>query len=282
MTKSILVSGATGQQGSAVIQALSKDDIQITGITRNVNSPKAQKLSNLGVEMISVDFTDQDAMVEVMRKVDTVFSMTTPFEAGLDAEVKQGKTMADAAAKAGVEHFIFSSVGDADRSTGIPHFDSKFEVEKHISTLGLNYTIVGPSYFMENLMAFNIDGLKNGVLQMAMPSERKLQQIAVEDIGRFVAAVVSKGEAMFGKRVDISGDELSGDEAAAILSNVTGKKIRYEGFSPDVVRQQSEDLAIMYEWFISDGYTANLEELKTYGFMDFETWASKQDWTVLS
>ena len=281
MTKSILVSGATGQQGGAVVQALINDNHQITGITRNVSSNKSKKLIDQGVKMVSVDFTDLDAMVEIMKTVDVVFSLTTPFEAGLEAEVAQGITMADAAAKAGVEHFIFSSVGDADRSTGIPHFDSKYEVEKRIASLGLNYTIVGPSYFMDNLMAFNIDGLKNGVLQMAMPADIKLQQIAVEDIGRFVATVVKKGSEMYGKRINISGDELSGEEAAAILTRVTGKDIRYEGFSPDAVRQQSEDLGIMYEWFISDGYTANLEKLKPYGFLDFEGWASKQDWSIL-
>lgn len=79
--------------------------------------------------------------------------------------------MANAAEKAGVGHFIFNSVGDADRSTGIPHFESKYEVEKHIATLNL-YTIVGPSYFMDNLLYFNMDGLKEGKLSIAMPADQ--------------------------------------------------------------------------------------------------------------
>jgi len=281
MSRKILVSGAMGQQGGAVVKALLKDGHQVIGITRNVASPKATALTEQGVEMVSVDFTNMDALMEVMQNVDTVFSMTTPFEAGLDKEIEQGKTMAKAAEKAGVGHFIFNSVGDADRVTGIPHFDSKYEVEKHIATLNLNYTIVGPAYFMDNLMAFNMDGLKEGVLKMAMPADRKLQQIAVEDIGKFVGIVVNERENMFGKRINISGDELTGDEAAADLSRVTGKDILYEGFSPDFLREQSEDLAIMYDWFISDGYTADLEILKPYGLMGFEEWASKQDWSEL-
>ena len=129
--------------------------------------------------------------------------------------------------------------------------------------------------------AFNMDGLKKGVLKMAMPADRKLQQIAVEDIGKFVGIVVNERENMFGKRINISGDELTGDEAAAVLSRVTGKDILYEGFSPDFLREQSEDLAIMYDWFISDGYTADPKSLKTYGLMGFEEWASKQDWSEL-
>lgn len=231
--------------------------------------------------MVSVDFMNLDELMKIMQKVDTVFNMTTPFEAGLEAEVKQGKTMANAAEKAGVGHFIFNSVADADRSTGIPHFDSKYEVEKHIATLKLNYSIVGPSYFMDNLLYFNMDGLKEGKLSMAMPQNVKLQQIAVEDIGKFVGMVVNDGEKMFGKRFNISVDELSGDEAAKVLSRVTGKEIRYEGFGLDFVRQQSKDLAIMYEWFISHGYTADMAQMKTHGFSSFEQWASKQDWSAL-
>ncbi len=103
----------------------------------------------------------------------------------------------------------------------------------------------------------------------------------MEDIGKFVAIVVNEGEKMFGKRINISGDEISGEEAARVLSKVIGKEIRYEGFRPDFVRQQSDDLAIMYEWFISDGYTADLEALKPHGFLSFEQWAEKQDWSAL-
>ena len=281
MTRKVLVSGATGQQGGAVVQALLKDGHKVVGITRNIESQKAKSLTEQGVQMVSVDFTDMNALVEIMRNVDTVFSMTTPFEAGLDMEIEQGKTMANAAEKADVGHFIFNSVGDADRATGIPHFDSKYEVEKHIATLNLNYTIVGPAYFMDNLMLFNMDGLKEGVLRMAMPADRKLQQIAVEDIGKFVGIVVNERENVFGKRINISGDELTGEEAATVLSRVTGKEIRYEGFSPDVIREQTEDLAIMYEWFISDGYTADVESMKPYGFLSFEEWVDEQNWSPL-
>jgi uncharacterized protein YbjT (DUF2867 family) len=281
MSKKILVSGATGQQGGAVVKALLKDGHQVVGITRNVESPKAKALAEQGVEMVSVDFTDKDALVEIMKNVDTVFSMTTPFQDGLDKEIEQGKSMATAASEAGVGHFIFNSVADADRATGIPHFDSKYEVEKHIAALKLNYTIVGPTYFMDNMMFFNMDGLKEGVLRVAMPADRKLQQIAVEDIGKFVGVVVNERENMFGKRINIAGDDLSGEEAAAILSKVTGREIRYEGFSPEMVKEHSEDMAIMYDWFNKDGYTANLEDLQQYGLMNFEDWASKQDWTAL-
>ncbi len=97
MSKKVLVSGATGQQGGSVVQALLKDGHQVAGITRNVDSSKSKVLIGQGVEMVSVDFTHFDELVSIMEKVDTLFSLTTPFEAGLEAEIEQGKTMASAA-----------------------------------------------------------------------------------------------------------------------------------------------------------------------------------------
>lgn len=280
--RKVLVSGATGQQGGSVIKALLKEGHQVIGITRNIEAEKAQKLSSQGVRMVSVNFTDFDALVALMKTVDTVFSMTTPFEGGLEYETEQGITMANAAIEAGVGHFIFNSVGDADKNTNVPHFDSKYAVEKHLEAIGLPYTIVAPVYFMDNLFYPHVmDTIKaEGILKMAMPAERVLQQISVEDIGKFVAAVVNERENMFGKRINIAGDELTGNEMVAIISKVVGKEITYEGFSPDYMREQSADMAAMFQWFIDKGYTADVAGLKKYGLSSFETWAKNQDWSL--
>jgi len=281
MKKKILVSGATGQQGGAVVKALLNDGHQVIGITRNTESSKAKKLTEQGVEMVSVNFTEKESLIKIMKNVDTVFAMTTPFEAGLEAEVIQGVTMANAAEEAGVGHFIFSSVSDADRETGIPHFDSKYRVEKHLITLDLNYTIIAPVYFMENLlMPYILDAVKkDGVLRMAMPGNIPLQQISTEDIGKFVCLVVNEREKMFSKRMNLAGDELNGDSAAKILTEILGKEIRYEGINPDFLREQSEDIAIMFDWFINTGYTANLKWGELHSLLTFKEWANKQDFS---
>ena len=90
---------------------------------------------------------------------------------------------------------------------------------------------------------------------------------------------------LHGHRYDIAGDSLTGDEAAAILSKATERNIRYEGFPPDVVRAQSEDLAIMYEWFDTTGYSVDIDRLKRdfpeVTWQDFETWALQQDWKII-
>jgi len=120
---------------------------------------------------------------------------------------------------------------------------------------------------------------------MALPASRSLQQIAVADIGAFVAAVIERNDTVFGRRFDIAGDELTGEEAAAILSKVTGREVHYAGFSPDVLRAQSEELALMFAWFDRTGYAADIERLRRdfpeVQWHPFEAWARQQDWRVL-
>src|SRR5439155_18508422 len=171
--------------------------------------------------------------------------------------------MTDAANAAGVAHLVYSSVASANRGTGIVHFDGKYTVEKHLQASGVPYTIVAPVFFMENLLQpWTLPSLRQGKLAMALPASRSLQQIAVADIGAFVAAVIERGDTVFGRRFDIAGDELTGEEAVAILSKVTGREVHYEAFPPDVLRAQSEDVAMMLEWLDSTGYAADIENLR--------------------
>jgi uncharacterized protein YbjT (DUF2867 family) len=284
--KLVLVTGATGSQGGSVVQALLERGHKVRGMTRNANSQPAEKLRLRGVEVVAGDFIDQDSLVRAASGVDTIFTMTTPFEEGVEAETAQGIAITNAAKEAGVGHLIYSSVANADKATGIPHFDSKYEVEKHIASSGVPYTIIAPVYFMENLTTpWSVPGLRQGKLALALPADQPLQQIAVQNIGAFAAAIVERRESVFGHRYDIAGDELSGEVSAAILSEVTGRNIQYESFPPDALRAQSEDMALMFEWLNDTGYSADIAGLRRdfpeVTWHDFATWAGQQDWRVL-
>ena len=131
-----------------------------------------------------------------------------------------------------------------------------------------------------------LSSLRQGKLAMALPESRLLQQVTVADIGAFVAAVIERGDTVFGRRFDIAGDELTGNEAAAILSKVTGREIRYEAFPPSILRAQSEDMARMFEWFDITGYAADINRVRRdfpeVAWHTFEQWAGKQDWSALN
>ncbi len=284
--KRVLVTGATGQQGGAVVNALLRAEYSVVGMTRNPDSEKALDLKNKGVEIVSGNFTDLVSLYSAVKSVDVVFAMSTPFEQGTDAETAQCKALVQVVADAGVEHLVFNSVGSADQNTGIPHFDSKYRVELFIKEVGINATIVAPVFFMDNLKSpWIVPSLKNGVLTQALPDKRRLQMISVKSIGEFVAEIIKRGPLEYKKRYDLAEDELDGIEAASILSKVTGKEITYKGFPPLALKEQSEDMAIMYEWFDKVGYSVKMtslrEQFSNVGWTDFSDWAAAQDWSIL-
>lgn len=283
---SVLVMGATGNQGGAVVQSLLPKGHHIRTVTRNPDSPKAKRLKEQGVEVLKGDFSGVNSIVDAATGMDTVYAMTTPFEAGVEAEVKQGITLVDAVKQAGVGHLVFGSVASADQQTGIPHFDSKFEVEKYIISSNIPYTISAPVYFMDNLLSpWFLPSLKEGTLRLGMPADCLLQQVSVNNIGAFAASLIERREQVFGQRFDFSGDEMSGAETAAVVSKVSGRKIGYEGFDPEMMRADNADFAAMFDWFNRVGYSADMEKLKRdfpeVKWQNFEAWAKEQDWSVL-
>jgi uncharacterized protein YbjT (DUF2867 family) len=286
MQKKVLITGATGQQGGAVIDELLKAGYEITGTTRNPFSEKARLLSDNGVRMVRADFSDPSTLVSAMKGIDTVFAMSTPYEKGTAIEAEQGITLVRAAADAGIEHLVYTSVGDADRNTGIPHFDSKFKVEEFIRETGINATIIAPVFFMDNLKSpWYAPALKEGKFTHAVPPQRKLQMISLRSIGQFAASIIARGKEMYGKRFNIADDELSGTVTAQILSEITGRTIVYQGFSPEVMMEQNRDFALMYEWFDRVGYSADTTFLKTnfpeVNWQSFREWAAAEDWSMV-
>jgi uncharacterized protein YbjT (DUF2867 family) len=283
--RSILVTGATGQQGGAVARALLSRGHRVKALTRKPDSEAARQLAAAGAEIVAGDLADTASVVKAATGVDTMFLMGNSYEAGLEEETRQGILAADAAKAAGIGHLIYSSVADADKQTGIPHFESKYRVEQHVRQLGIPYTISAPVAFMENAVApWSIDALRQGIHAFAMPPKRVVQLVALADIGAFVAALAERRERVFGKRFDFAGDELSGEEQAKILSEAIGRPIRYQEIPIAVARQQSEDAALMFEWFDRVGYDVDITalhrdfpEVRWHGFAD---WARAFNWSA--
>lgn len=179
-----------------------------------------------------------------------------------------------------------SSVGSADKSTGIPHSESKYKVEQHIATLGIPYTIIRPVYFFENVFnPFVLPSLKAGKLAKAMPVDRMLQQISVQNIVAFVALAPETRERFLGKSIDIASDELTGEQAAKIVSEASGRTIEYVQTPLEQARAMNEDFALNVEWMTNVGYSAAIAGLRKQhpqvGWKTFAEWARRQDWTVL-
>jgi uncharacterized protein YbjT (DUF2867 family) len=285
---SVLVSGATGQQGGVLARMLLKKGHSVRAFVRRPASPEARELEHLGAELAEGDFEEPSTIEDAAKGMDAVFLVATPFEAGTEVETRHGIAAADAARAAGVSHLVYSSVAGANQATGIPHFDSKRKVEEYIEGLGVPYTIVAPVYFMDNLLApWTLPQLKEGRFSMALPSSRQLQQIALSDIAAFTEVVLERREEFVDQRVDIASDELSGRQVAETLTRVTGHEVHYVELPLEQVRQaMGEDGARMFEWFDQVGYSADIEGLRRehpeVGWHTFEDWIKEQDWSALT
>src|SRR5918998_4594086 len=183
----IVVTGATGKQGGAVARSLLDRGFRIRALTRNPQKPAAQALAQQGAEIVQGDMDDRSAMDRVLEDAYGVFSVQNFGEIGPEGEVTQGKILADAAKVAGIQHFVYSSVGSSYRETGIPHFESKWQIEKHVRNVGLPYTILRPVFFMHNWEMMREQILASGTLAQPLDPDKPLQQVAAEDLGAFAA-----------------------------------------------------------------------------------------------
>src|SRR5919197_1107876 len=275
--RKILVTGATGQQGGSLARLLLQKKYKVYALTRNTQSAAAQGLGNKGAKLVKGDLDDSDSLERAVKDVQSIFLMGTPFEDGTEGETRRGKLMADIAKENNIEHLVYSSVANADKNTGIPHFESKYKVEQHIKNLGIPHTIIGPTFFMENLLG---PGLEQGQLALPLSSSTILQQSALQNIAEFSALVLERREPFLGRRIDIASDEVSGEQAAKILSNGLGQKIRYMRIPLEQVHQANEDMARMYEWYERVGTGIDIatlhQEYPEVNWLSFKDWAKSK------
>ena len=256
--RKILVTGATGQQGGSLARLLLQKKHKVYALTRNTQSSAAQDLRQKGASVVKGDLDDSDSLKRAVKDVDSIFLMGTPFEDGTEGETRRGKLMVDIAKENKVEHLVYSSVANANKNTHIPHFESKYKIEQHIKNLGLPHTIIGPTFFMENLLG---PGLEQGQLTLPLSPLTTLQQSALENIAEFSALVLERRKPFLGERIDIASDEVTGEQATNILSNVLGYKIRYVPVPLEQVYQGNEDMARMYEWYEKVGTGIDISAL---------------------
>ncbi len=276
----ILISGATGQQGGAVVRHLLDNGFNIRALTRNTDQIAARDLAESGVELFQGDFMDRPSLDRALDGVYGAFSVQNAHGAGIEGEIKQGKAFAEAVKDAGVKHFVYSSVGGAERNTGIPHFDSKWKIEKHIQTLGLPATILRPVFFMNNWTRFK-DSILNGKVLSPMKPDTKLQQIAVDDIGIFAVMAFANPKKWLNQAIEIAGDELTMSATAETFSQALDTKIDYVQVPWDKFEKQAgSEMATMYRWFEEKGYQTDIKALRDIhpGLKDLTSFLRTQDW----
>jgi uncharacterized protein YbjT (DUF2867 family) len=259
----IFVTGATGQQGGAAARHLLAQGWRVRGLTRRAASDKARALQERGAEVAEGDLYDRASVDAALQGAYGVFSVQNFWlpEVGAEGEVRQGNLLAGAAQAAGVQHFVYTSVGGAEKNTGIPHFDSKWAIEQHIQALGLPATVLRPVFFMDNL-----NWSRQGILQGTYNSsgirpERTMQMIAADDIGALAALAFDQPGEYLGRSLEIAGDELTEAQIAETLTRVIGRPVQVAP-PQQWGNRNTEEGQKMVRWFNEVGYQADIPALR--------------------
>jgi uncharacterized protein YbjT (DUF2867 family) len=259
----ILVLGATGQQGGAVARHLRADGWEVRALVRDLNKDSAQDLKRQGVEIVQGDLNHLASLRTTMEGVYGVFSALSSTEAGVEVEERQGKAVADVAKEAGVSHFVYSSVGGAERESGIPHFESKWHVENYLHEHDLPVTILRPAFFIDNFRSIVSEEADQTLsIKMALRPETVLQMIAVDDIGAFAALAFEQKTTFLGKAIELAGDELTPVQITEVFQRVLGKPTRFTEVPVEQLRRVNPEMGSMFAWFNESGYQADIAALR--------------------
>ncbi|KAF9870459.1 nucleoside-diphosphate-sugar epimerase family protein [Colletotrichum karsti] len=295
--KTILVTGATGKQGGAVIAALLEAGAgkthNILAVTRNPSAAAAKSLQNRGIKIVQGDLNDVPAIFsaakaslgEAASEIWGVYSVQTAIGKGASAESeeRQGKALVDESIANNVKFFVYSSIdrgGDASFDNFVPevqHLQSKYRIEHHLVEKAkdkMNWTILRPAAFMDNM----IPGMEVKIMATSWRvavRERPLQLTAIKDIGWFAAQAFLQPQEYSGKQVPIAGDELTLDQANVIFKRKVGTEIPETfQFLVRFMHWLIADFGATYKWFRTDGFGVDIPSVRRQHpqLLNFDQW----------
>jgi uncharacterized protein YbjT (DUF2867 family) len=254
--ETVLVGGATGRQGNAVVDELLSRGYRVRALTRSPDGKKAMALADRGAEVVRGDYGDRTSLDAAMAGVSKVF-----FYSGFSRnELEEGLNVLAAANDAGIEHLIYSSGAAAEPGKGIP--GAKMDIELAIVESALPYTVFRPVAFMENYAAMRKRIASAGITDSRAP-DRMLHFIAVRDIGLFVGEAFDHPDRWQGVAVNIAGDRLTVQDHVDVFSAVMGQPVQYNRLPLDTfLSALPKPLRPLFRWYDEVGYEADVDGLR--------------------
>lgn len=310
--KIIAVVGATGAQGSGLIDAIINDrdgGFVARALTRKIDSDKAKALITSGVEVVAADLDDLASLKRAFAGAYGAFCLTNYWEhLSPEKEHAQAINMAEAAKHAGVQHVIWSTLEDTRKwiplsdnrmptlmnKYKVPHFDAKGESDQEFTQRGVPTTFLLTSFYWDNMIMFGMAPKKgpDGTLLYTIPmGDKKLPGIAAEDIGKCALAIFKRGREYIGKTIGISGEHLSGTEMAAAMTEAFGQPVRYNEVSPETYRgfgfPGADDIGNMFQFkrdfneVFRGARNPAVARLLNPSLLTFEAWLGKNKQRVV-
>ncbi len=277
--KRIFVTGITGNQGSAVARHLIDSGHKVTGLTRDANSEKAQLWKNQGVNIVEGNLNDSTTYQSEMKKSDAIYFVQSLQRK--NSEIQQGKKFIDTVRSNNIKHLVYSSVLGADLNTGIPHFDSKYEIEKYIISSNINYTILRPASFYENYLIPKVaNSIKKGKYISPLNKTCKQQMIGVDDIGKIATQVILTLDKYLSRTLSIATDENQIGNLPQLFSEAINKPVQYKKLPGFIVRlAMGNDLHKMFKYMNQNDFCVinNIQDIRDEFSInsDFKSWVNQ-------
>jgi uncharacterized protein YbjT (DUF2867 family) len=276
----ILVTGATGQQGGAVVRHLLSQGWSVRALVRDPQQSAAKAMERNGAELAVGDFADRRSLAHSMQGVYGVFSVqpaplspSAPVGMTPADEIQFGMAVADAARAAQVRHFVYSSVFAATRATGVQNAETKRAIEQHSASLGLPTTILRPTSFMENFF-LPVLGITSGTRTTPVAPTTVEPFIAVDDIGALAAVVFGDRDRFIGQALPLAGDALTPPQTADAIARAIGRPFLYRPMSLADAHALSPQFAKAMDWLNTSDQTIDIATLRALhpGLLTFEGW----------
>lgn len=269
MDKSILVIGATGKQGNAVVKQLLEDGWKVRAFTRNKNNDKLTSIDNENLDIFEGDLSNEDSLKQAMEGQYGVYSVQPIIVDNVEEELRQGKMIIHIAEQQGVDYMVYSTAGGVNRDRTGPHFEALAEIENELKASTLNYTIIKPSFFMDNFL--RITKVEDGEITIPEFINRdvKFAMISSIDIARIAANIFAHTERFNHQAIEIASDELTLNEVVRTFATVTGKPTEIKGSFSSGTAERG--------WLEEKGYVVDFKQMDDINpnRLTLEQWINK-------
>lgn len=288
MSSSVFITGATGNIGRHLTKLFSQSGVHVRAAVRSRANVASANLPN--VEWVEADFDRPQTFDSALRNIDRVFVLS-PF---LPTLAEMSNELVDRARKAGVKHIVRLSAVGANPKGKLMLSRWQGNAEQHVQESGLTWTILRPTFFMENILNNFGASIKEQGKFYVPHGNGKAPYIAARDIAS-VAFEALTGKGHEGKIYELSGPQsLSNYDVAGILTRVAGKNVEYIDVPEDAARQSMLAMGVP-QWMVDslmelntlvkNGWTANvamtLKDITGKESTTFEQWATehRSAWT---
>jgi uncharacterized protein YbjT (DUF2867 family) len=261
----IAVLGATGRQGGAVSRRLLGAGRGVRALTRSPQSDAARALATAGAEVVAAEMDDRASLDAAFADAAGVFSVQNSYTSGLEAEIRHGKNVADAARAAGVPHVVYASAGTGASDTGVGSWDSKLEIEAHMREIELPLTVLRPMAFMELMTdkAFYPPVSTWHVMPKLLGAATPVPWIAVDDLAAIAVRVFAEPARFVGRELPLAADLRSIDDCREVYREVLGRRPRGIPMPTWMFeRVASKDLTTMWRWWSEEKPTAETDTVR--------------------